>query len=266
VKRNLRTIVIETPEHFEIEFQLAGIGMRFLAYFVDRMLQACIILSMIASIALLMYMTGKVINVTDFLAEFKGILGQWIIATGIILYGIIAIGYFILFEYFWSGCTPGKMFQSIRVIRKDGRPITLLDSAIRNILRFVDLFAGVYPIGVLVMFLDSRNRRLGDIAAGTLVIVEDRSREPFIKEKQGPTDEPESDLKALVAGMTSEDYLLVTRFLSRRSELDDISRQNLAQKIVGFLTERSGPVPRGYETEQLLETLHKMYMDRTRIL
>jgi uncharacterized RDD family membrane protein YckC len=183
VNRNFQTVTIETPEHFELQFQLAGIGVRFLAYLVDRLIQFSTILGLIFVVTMLFSMAGLISQVTDFFIFLERLLGQWIIALAILLYGIISIGYFILFEYLWSGATPGKKFQEIRVIRNDGRPLTFLDAAIRNILRFVDLLGDFYPLGLLVMFLDSKSRRLGDMAAGTLVVMEKTVTEPFVPRK-----------------------------------------------------------------------------------
>jgi uncharacterized RDD family membrane protein YckC len=88
--------------------------------------------------------------------------------------------YYILFEVVWSGRTPGKRAMSLRVIGEGGQPLTLGQSILRNLLRAADLLPSAaafptYAIGVLVMSKDARFRRLGDLAAGTIVIVEKRS-------------------------------------------------------------------------------------------
>jgi hypothetical protein len=84
-------------------------------------------------------------------------------------------GYFTLFEAFWNGHTPGKKIARIRVIQSSGRPIGLFESMARNLIRFVDQFPGFYVVGVIAMFVTRQHQRLGDLAAGTLVV---RDREP----------------------------------------------------------------------------------------
>ena len=76
------------------------------------------------------------------------------------------------FEAFWNGQTPGKRIIGIRVIKTSGLPLGFVDSVVRNLVRFVDWLPWFYGVGLLVMFVSPRPRRLGDYAAGTLVIHE----------------------------------------------------------------------------------------------
>jgi RDD family len=78
--------------------------------------------------------------------------------------------YDVLFEVLGGGRTPGKRLNGLRVVRGGGRPVTLVRSALRNILRLIDILPGVYAIGMTVMFISPRNQRVGDLAAGTYVI------------------------------------------------------------------------------------------------
>ena len=162
MKKNTDVVTIETPEHMQLELQLAGIGTRSIAFILDRLLQYGLVFAIITFPLLVIALMGDILAFHDWVDGLRRSLGLWILAIVALIYGVIMIGYFILFEYLWSGSTPGKRTQKIRVVRTDGRPITLVDSAVRNILRFADLFAEVYPLGLAVMFLDSKNRRLGD--------------------------------------------------------------------------------------------------------
>ncbi|HMK37519.1 MAG TPA: RDD family protein [Desulfomonilaceae bacterium] len=266
MKRNFQTVTIETPEHFELHFRLAGIGVRFLAFLVDRLIQAGIILGLAIIVTLLFFMMGKIADVTDFFVRMSKFMGQWIIALAILVYGVVVIGYFILFEYLWSGSTPGKKSQEIRVIRKDGRPITFLDATVRNVLRFVDLLADVYPMGLLVMFLDSKNRRLGDMAAGTLVVMEKTSADPFAAARSTGTGITDPEIRDAVAALTPEDYQLISKFLTRRKELDADHRAKLAHDIVHSVLDKAAiSVTASSDPEGILEKMEVLYMERTRI-
>ncbi len=266
MKKNVKTITVETPEHLELQFQLAGIGARFIAFLIDKFIQFGTVLGIIFFVSMLLFFTGQTAQFVEFIAQAKKGVWQWLIAIGLLFYGIIMIGYFVIFEYFWSGSTPGKRSQDIRVIRKDGRPISFFDSAVRNILRFVDILAEVYPLGLVVMFLDSQNRRLGDLAAGTIVISEREAVSPSVPEINSPGHPEAPELKSVVASMTPEDYQIVSKFLSRRKELDPEHRMRLASEISERLM--AGAQREKIETnpEKFLEIMETLYRERTRIL
>lgn len=266
MKKKIRTVTIETPEHLELQFQLAGIGVRFIAFLIDKFIQWGAILGIVLVFSMLLFFAGLTAPFVEFLVKAKKAFGLWMLAVGILLYGIVTIGYFIIFEYFWSGSTPGKRSQEIRVIRNDGRPISFFDAAVRNILRFIDILADVYPIGLVVMFVDSQNRRLGDFAAGTIVISEREATSPALM--GGPLNEASLDpeLKTAVAGMTADDYRIVSKFLSRRKELDPEHRKRLASEISQRILRKTDQQGIRADPEDVLETAEILYRERTRIL
>src|SRR4029079_4673215 len=100
--------------------------------------------------------------------------GSLLAALGSLLAFAILWGYYIAFELLWNGQSPGKRAIGLRVVREGGRPITFVGSAVRNLIRIVDFLPALYGIGVVVMFVDRRSRRLGDLAGGTLVVKERR--------------------------------------------------------------------------------------------
>ncbi|MBV9849883.1 MAG: RDD family protein, partial [Armatimonadetes bacterium] len=131
-----REILVVTPENIEIEYELGGIGSRFLAHLVDVLLQCALFIG--GAVALLLI--GFVLNligtplakaVTDF---FSGILEALAFIGGFLLMW----GYFIYFETRWNGQTPGKRQLGLRVIRDGGFPINIYAAIVRNLLRVVD--------------------------------------------------------------------------------------------------------------------------------
>jgi hypothetical protein len=171
-----------------------------------------------------------------------------------------------LFEYLWSGVTPGKLSQRIRVISADGRPITFVDSAVRNILRVVDILGEVYPMGLIFMFIDGRNRRLGDLAAGTLVVADDRSALPStaLGVKTGPAGR---DFSEIAVRMTADEYKIVMGFLSRRMGMESGARLRLASEICERLN--VGRVQGLHDVkglEEFLEACARAYRDRFGVL
>jgi len=265
VKKKELTIRIETPEHVEIQFELAGIGTRFIAFVVDRLIQVGLVVTLIAIVLLILYAISRVQPSLNLAEAFGGLTSQWVIGAAVLVYGVVIIGYFIIFEYFWSGLTPGKRYQEIRVIRRDGRPIALFNALVRNILRSVDILFEVYPIGLAVMFIDSRNRRLGDLAAGTLVIVDRHVSRPADRRPVRAIVRP--DLQAVVALMTPEDYYIVSSFLSRRNGLDSEHRRRLAEEIYARLFRETGTtLTRVSNVEALLQASAELYRKRSRVL
>ncbi len=106
MKQNHLTVTVETPDHIELQFQLAGIGKRFIAYLIDRLIQFGLIFALFLVITLVLLAGNKIVALADIIYKMRQVLGQWIIAIAILIYGIVSLGYFILFEYIWSGSTP----------------------------------------------------------------------------------------------------------------------------------------------------------------
>ena len=155
-------LTIETPEQTALEFPLAGIGSRFLALAADMLLQAaawCVLLIIFA------------VSAVSFSLFSKG-AGVWTIAILIFILFTVQFGYFALFESLWNGQTPGKRWTHLRVIKDSGRPISAYDAILRNFLRIVDEMPTMYAVGLITMLISRENKRVGDYAAGTVVIHE----------------------------------------------------------------------------------------------
>lgn len=267
MREKLQTVVIETPEHYELKFGLAGIGTRFVAYLIDKAVQVLLLAGLALFVLTVFYVLSRVFPQANVPKELAGLLGRWVLALAVLVYGAVTGGYFILFEYLWNGSTPGKRAQQIRVIRKDGRPITFMDAAVRNILRFVDILAEIYPIGLVVMFPDSKNRRLGDLTAGTLVVVDESARLPPVVERSDENCEDPAEVRQAVSSMKPHDYRIVAQFLARRTALEPDHRERLAREICMRLMAKAHAVPRaGSDPELLLERISVLYRERTRVL
>jgi uncharacterized RDD family membrane protein YckC len=239
VKEYPQVVTAETPEQVGLQYHLAGIGTRFIAYLIDKLIQTGMVLGLTLIALLLLILTGKLTSVGEFLVRLRDSLGWWLIAPAILGYEIITKGYFILFEYLWSGSTPGKRSQEIRVIRKDGRPISFVAAVIRNIFRAVDILGEIYPLGLVVMFIDSRNRRLGDLAAGTLVVREEELKPSVICTPLEESDAADAEIRNVALEMAMEDYNLVRKFLARRDSLGADYRRDLARQILERVSRRS---------------------------
>ncbi len=153
--------VLDTPENVHVDFEIAGIGSRFFAVLIDQI--------WLFVARLLLGMLGFAIyNASDFDDE-TGIL---VLTLGTVLIFITGWFYFIFFEISWNGQTPGKRYMGLRVIKTNGLPLSASEAAIRNLLRIVDSLPSLYGAGLVTMFFQPQSRRLGDLAAGTLVVFE----------------------------------------------------------------------------------------------
>jgi len=235
------TLIIETPERVQLEFALASIGNRFLAVAIDHFIQ-------FFSIFLLAWFFLSVAGFTssDVVDAPERLLSEapkWTIAVMIIVLFLVFAGYFIVFEWLWNGQTPGKRLLKLRVIRDDGRPLTLWEAIARNLLRICDAVPGfiipIYSVGLIVIFLSGRDQRVGDIFAGTVVIRERTGEAPTFAETfaNRMTDtaftrvQKPTHVKANVGLLTEREVEVVETFLRRRWDLTERQRLWMAWRI-----------------------------------
>ena len=255
------TLRIQTPEHVGFKYVLAGLGTRSTAFLLDITFRALIILC----IFLAVFMLARLLPNFSPAGVVRSLPRTWLFALGVFAYGVVDLGYFLIFEALWSGQTPGKRMQKLRVIRVNGQPIGWVESSIRNILRAVDILLGFYPLGLFVMFLSSRSQRIGDYAAGTVVIVERRSNVPMDRARLRSTSKLNvPDLELHISALEPKEYQLIRSFLQRREALDGRHRRELAGLIVHRLMKRWGITPGSdISDESFLEEIIGVY-ERTR--
>ena len=234
------TLIIETPERVPLAFALASIGNRFLAVLIDHFIQYMAIL--IVAWAFISWSGVGDMNSLE-RDELLAQMGKWTIALMIILVFLIFSGYFIFFEWLWNGQTPGKRLLKLRVIREDGRPITLWEAVARNLLRIFDAIPGVgfpvYSLGLISIFLSSRDQRFGDMFAGTVVIRERTDEAPTFEEtfSNQISDaafrrvQKRTDFQANVSLVTPDEIEVVESFLRRRWDLTERQRLWMAWRV-----------------------------------
>jgi hypothetical protein len=164
----------------------------------------------------------------------------------------------------WNGQSLGKRAIGLRVVREGGQPITFTSSAIRNLIRVVDFLPAFYGIGVIVMFIDRRARRLGDLAGGTLVVKERRgvTLESLTARASVPAARPgepaQQPTLPNVHLLNDQDYNLVQEFLRRRSELGRDARMRLGGQLASGLQARLG-LPQSSDAERFLQYVAAEY-------
>jgi uncharacterized RDD family membrane protein YckC len=266
-------LTIDTPEQVAIRFPVAGIGSRFLALLADSLIQ---IVAYGVLILLLVLLASALPNTGATPAKESGNAEKWAIAFLILVHFLLYWGYFTLFEAFWNGQTPGKRFCKLRVIRDSGRPITLFESMARNLIRVIDWFPGIYAVGVIAMLCNKRNKRLGDMAAGTLVVHERAAEAPLwggsssrtftasifapTTSTPSPLEPPSVDLPAdAIARLTPDDLNVIDHFFARAIDIDIARREQLAERLARQMTARIGiDMPEGVPPERILESIARI--------
>jgi uncharacterized RDD family membrane protein YckC len=229
-------ISIPTPEGVEIELVLAGLGSRLLAALIDFAVQT----GLVVALSLLGTAAGSGESAASGILQLVVIVAMF----------LVLFGYHVMFETLASGRTPGKRAAGLRVVRLGGEPPGFLASVIRNLLRLVDNMV----VGAVAILLSRRNQRLGDMAAGTLVIRERRVAPPPVTVT---SDWAAADRYAAwdVSGITTSEWITVRRFLERRHTLDPAARLRLARELTSRLRPRVPGAPDWSSDEEFLEAL-----------
>src|SRR4051812_5587703 len=211
---------IETPEHVVLDLEIAGFGSRMFAALLDTLILFGLMLAGVAAYIALaawgLVPRGSWFGALMWLAAFAA----W-------------YGYYILFEGLRAGQTPGKRIVGIRVVRDTGHPVTVGAAAVRNLLRTADFLPPPYLTGLLLMALHPRGKRLGDLAAGT-VVVHDR---PFdhAPRRAAPETAPVRPAPPL---LSDGEFGLLAQFVERAAALDAPARERLAAALSERLADR----------------------------
>ena len=235
---------IDTPENVSFSYDIAGIGNRFIGALIDSFIVTCLLI--ILNILLYAVLYRDYANVAPPLeSEDIGWLEGFAIALLALLQFIIFWGYYTLFEFLWNGQTPGKRLVKIRVLRLDGNPVGLIEALLRNLVRPVDFLPSGYALGLVVMFSNEKSRRLGDWAAGTIVVRMrgDLSLESLVetagRERQPEAAENSSLLLEFphIRQLSTSDYELIREMLARKwyGGSSNIMLRRLAQAIAARL-------------------------------
>lgn len=214
----MKTIKIMTPENIELEFCLAGLFSRAAAAMIDTLIQMCFMMLELVVIIIID------INSKEFFDKYIG----WIVGTSLIVGVLILYGYYVVLELNMNGKTLGKKIMNIRTIRMNGQPLSLRHCLIRNLFR---VFIDNMGIGVVMIFLSQEQRRVGDLAASTVVIIDEKKKMPCTLDTlEGMDDE-------LRCYLTKEEYELLKEYAMRRSTMKNY--EGLRNKLKEYFTEKS---------------------------
>ncbi|MGM9973767.1 MAG: RDD family protein [Clostridiaceae bacterium] len=220
----MKKVKILTPDNIEVEYLLADIGSRGAAAGIDTLIINIFLF-------LMLFIGILIVNYApSFWDEYYG----WLIGAGIFLYGFINYAYYIIAELKMNGQTPGKKIVGIRTIRTNGEAITFKHSALRNLFK---ILMDYYGIGLILIFFSSNRKRLGDIVASTMVVIENKQEAPVTLEE---LKEQSSDGSAYKNNfsyyLTDEENNLLRDYYDRKDSLE--SPEELRQSLKEYFTEK----------------------------
>lgn len=228
-----RELTVNTPEHVRLQFKTAGIGSRAGAQLIDILI--------LLAINTLLILSGMALFIID---GIEMLLADYILAIMIIGFFLINGGYFVFLEYY-LGHTLGKKVFHLRVIQENGQSLTFLSSIIRNFFRLLDMMPSGYFVGAIVSFFHPKDKRIGDLVAGTVVIVEeDKGR---LKRKQGidvTLREAAPYMPQLRIDefnkqyMTDKDWQILNALIERWGTLTKQKRHELAHKVANHFVHK----------------------------
>ena len=255
--RFFNRVSLSTPESIELEFTLAGIGNRTLALAIDYPILALLLVGFWAiwsafSLGLMSYLSQATFNYAS--------APLWLLAIALLISFFLFTGYFAFFEVVWQGQTPGKRITKIRVIRDDGRPIGLSQAAMRALLRPLD---DLFFIGVFFILLGKQEKRLGDWAAGTLVVQEQRGDRKATLTISDPAKQLAIELPKLadLSQLLPDDFAVVRAYLQRRRTMETQAKNdlsiNLARQLRTVIALET--IPPNTTSDQFLEAVYEAY-------
>lgn len=229
-------VMISTPEGVSLELVLAGLGSRFIAAVVDAAIQTALVIAIA-------------------LASSAWSSNGFVQAAVLVVVFLVLFAYDVVFEVANAGRTPGKMATGLRVLRRDGRPVDFLTSAVRNILRLVDFLPVLYVVGAVMIVVTRQHQRLGDVAAGTIVVRERRAVVPAAALPPRTALPDQSFVTWDVSAVSIDELVTVRRFLERRYSLTPAARNQLAWDLSTRLRGKVAGPHDGWPPEAFLEGL-----------
>jgi uncharacterized membrane protein SpoIIM required for sporulation/uncharacterized RDD family membrane protein YckC len=217
-----RRVEIETPEQTVLSYTLAGVGSRASAAIIDLLIIAAIelVISILVTESASVFRGGS--------SSVQRMSSAWVVAMVLLIGFGLLWGYYVFFEAIWDGQTPGKRWLHIRVVQDGGYSVSFGASAVRNLVRVADLQPmPTYGVGLVSMIISKSGKRLGDIAAGTIVVHEQRALiAAAVRSSAVPVTAP-----ALTSRLTEEEFALLGRFVARRTQLDQAMQASFTSQL-----------------------------------
>jgi uncharacterized RDD family membrane protein YckC len=258
--RLFNRIKLLTPESVELEFTLAGIGSRSLALSIDY---SCLLLCLLLFWTIWGIVSNQALSYLENTETVYKSLPIWLGAIALLVSFAIFVGYFVFFEVLWQGQTPGKRLTKIRVIRDNGRPLSMSQAALRALLRPIDDF---FFMGAFLIFFGRREKRVGDWVAGTVVIQESRPQAKSGILVSQEAKQMAADLPQItqLTQLLPDDFAVICEYLQRRDFMEMKAKSelslNLARQTRAIV--QLAEIPSGLTSDQFLEAIYLAYQEQ----
>ena len=230
----MEKVQITTPENIEVEYTLADVASRTAATLIDLLIQS----------VFLIILGLAVFFISFFAPEFWELQYGWIIGAALLIFAILSYGYYIFLELGMNGRTPGKKLLKLRVIRRNGQPLTFRHAAIRNLFK---VLLDSFGIGMVFIFFSKERRRLGDLAASTIVVMDEIKTKPVSLQSLQNINEHFSYY------FTEEELNLLREYMARKGSLADGSQ--LRSELMRYFAQKLESAGAGPEWEQFIREL-----------
>lgn len=219
--------LVLTPEKVVVNYRVCGLSTRVGAHLLD------ILIAVTAA------------TIVSMLVLFSAPLVGEIAATtvGAFVSSLVFLSYFVLLEGLWQGQTLGKKVANARVVMYDGTPVTFAAALYRNLLRPADFLPAFYLVGALCVFMNTKSQRLGDLAAGTMVVVERSNVMGFVPAPHHVGVHAMESTVGELRRMTLEEYHAMKRLVDRFITLPPETQSWSLQAIWQPFAERHGIFP-----------------------
>jgi uncharacterized RDD family membrane protein YckC len=251
-------IEIITPENVKLEFEVAGLGSRFMALLID----VTVILTVIGLLYWLIdYFEG--VNYGKF-SELNSVY----ITILLLMVFLIQYGYWVFFEMIFNGATIGKKIMNLTVIKKTGESINIIESIIRNLIRVVEFLPAFFFLGAVSILLSKKNQRIGDYAANTIVIRKSNQNETSLQEliSQNKVEKFDNEYiidEKLNYNLEENEFLIIKEFLEKRNSMLE-SKYFLETKLKDYFINKLNIENHEIDAFQLLNTLYMHNLKRFR--
>jgi uncharacterized RDD family membrane protein YckC len=254
----LNRITLRTPESVELTFTLAGIGNRIYALLIDYLLWGAMLFGFLIFWVVSL---DRLTAIASVLPWDEDTISLWVVALGMVIGFGLYMGYFIGFEVWWQGQTPGKRWVKIRVIQDNGRPARLPQATLRSLLRPID---DLFFLGMVLILLGQQEKRLGDWLAGTLVVQDAPLATEIIPPPPPPVQAYAAELRTQTEldRLTPEQFATLRSYLQRSPHLSPRARQTKSQALARqaeHLLQLTTPPPTSLTDHHILEAIYWAY-------
>ncbi len=251
------SLKFETPENVTVSYELAGLGTRFIAWVFDMLI--LLVAEIVFVVAMLLLIVASAFAPSEELFE----PGGYLLGIVALVLGVSSTLYFLLFELFMNGQTPGKRSMQIRVVMAQGFSLTLGAVFLRSIFRLIDSI----PIFWIVPFLSLQGQRFGDMVAGTAIVAEQQAGLQGVEMQLMQRNPSEATFRFTTAQLTcldQDDFDAIATYLERRAVDSSLRVGYLGERIAGAVASRMAFAPPPEPTNQgrFLEDLLTAHLHR----